>query len=89
MPLNHRHDLAPSVEISAIDGFNELHHGRLPWTRKFGLSEMLFSILKGTLLATIIIQAIFIMHLRADLESKSMSPSTLPAELVIDAELTF
>ena len=77
MPLNHRPDLAPSEEVSAIDGGNELHHGP-PWTRKLCLSEMLSFMLKGTLLATIIIQAIFIMRLRAGLQSKTLSPSMLP-----------
>ena len=87
IPLSHRPDL-PLSEASAIDGGNELHHW-LPWTRKFCLSDMLSSMLTGTLLATIIFQAIFIMHLRAGLQSKTLSPSMLPAEPVMDAELTF
>ena len=45
--------------------------------------------LTGTLLAIIIIQAIFIMRLRADLQSKTLSPSILPAGSVIDAVLKF
>ena len=86
-PLNHRPDLALS-EADAIDGVNELDHGP-PSTRKFCLSEILVSMITGIVLATIVVQAIFIMHLRADLRSKALSPSMLPAGPVIDAELTF
>lgn len=77
MPLNYRPDLALSEEVSDVDGGNELHHGP-SWKRKFCLSEMLSFMLMGTLLATIIIQAIFITRLRAGLQSKTLSPSMLP-----------
>ena len=87
MPLNHRPDLALS-EADAIDGGNELHHGP-PWTRKFCLSEILVFMMTGTVLATIVIQAIFIMRLRADLQSKTLSSSMLPTTSVLDAEFTF
>ena len=87
VPLDQRDQFA-LCKPNAVDEGDGVYQW-LPGKLKFTLAKKPFSMLTATLLVVIIIQAMFVLRLQADLQYTTLSPSMLPVESVIDPELTF